>query len=95
MEHDEEGLFIKAWLPELANVPTEFIHEPWKMTAMEQDLYKVVVGKDYPSPIVDIEATRKAASDIVWSFRKTDAVKVEGKRILQKHVNPSDAEREI
>jgi len=59
------------------------------MSAMEQDFYQVVIGKDYPSPIVDIEATRKAASDVVWGFKKTAAVKVEGNRILSKHVNAS------
>jgi len=42
---------------------------------------------NYPFPIVDIEETRKKASDIVWSFRKTDSVKVEGRRILNKHVS--------
>jgi deoxyribodipyrimidine photo-lyase len=89
VEHDPEGLFIKTWIPELKNVPTEFIHEPWKMTAIEQGLYNVAIGKDYPGPVVDIEASRKAASEIVWSFRKTAAVKVEGKRILGKHVNVS------
>jgi len=90
-EHDEHGLFIKTWLPELEDVPSGLVHEPWKMTAMEQSLYKVIVGKDYPNPIVDIESTRKAASDVVWSFRKTEAVKKEGKRILKKHVsNPGD-----
>ena len=57
------------------------------MSAMEQHLYQVQIGIDYPSPIVDIEATRKAASDVIWSFRKTAAVKQEGNRILQKHVN--------
>lgn len=86
-EHDEEGIFIKKWLPELATVPVAFIHEPWKMTQMEQNLYGVTIGVDYPFPIVDIEATRKKASDVVWSFRKNDAVKVEGARILKKHVN--------
>lgn len=88
-EHDEQGIFIKTWLPELKNVPLEFIHEPWKMTAIEQTLYKVTIGKDYPSPIVAIEATRKAASDIVWAFKKTQAVKTEASRILKKHVNTS------
>jgi deoxyribodipyrimidine photo-lyase len=48
-----------------------------------------VIGKDYPSPIVDIEATRKIASDQVWGFKKTTAVKTEGSRILSKHVNTS------
>ncbi|MFM2231924.1 MAG: hypothetical protein RJB31_625 [Bacteroidota bacterium] len=88
-DHDAEGVFIKQWIPALKNVPPALIHEPWKMSAMEQDFYQVVIGKDYPSPIVDIEATRKAASDVVWGFKKTTAVKLEGKRILSKHVNTS------
>jgi deoxyribodipyrimidine photo-lyase len=86
-DHDAEGVFIKQWIPALRNVPPALIHEPWKMSAMEQDFYQVVIGKDYPSPIVDIEATRKAASDVVWGFKKTPAVKLEGSRILNKHVN--------
>jgi deoxyribodipyrimidine photo-lyase len=86
-EHDPEGVFIKTWIPELKDVPIEFIHEPWKMSIIEQTLYHVTIGKDYPAPIVDIEATRKVASDIVWSFRKTAEVKKEGNRILNKHVN--------
>lgn len=88
-EHDEQGAFIKNWIPEIENVPTQFIHEPWKMTTMEQEIYKVRIGLDYPLPIVDLEVTRKAASDVVWSFRKTKAVREEGNQILKKHVNTS------
>ena len=86
-EHDSEGVFIKEWLPELKEVPINLIHEPWKMNEMEQQFYNCIIGKDYPVPIVDIEETRKKATEIVWSFRKKDEVKQEGKRILQKHVN--------
>lgn len=75
-EHDSDGLFIKQWIPELKNVPTEFIHEPYKMTLLEQQMYGCIISETYPAPIVDIEATRKIASDIVWSFRKKDDVKL-------------------
>ena len=86
-EHHEEGIFIKTWIPELKNVRPSLIHDPWKMSLIEQNLYGVILDQDYPSPIVDIETSRKAARDLVWSFRKTNEVKVEGKRILKKHVN--------
>ena len=89
-EHDSEGVFIKTWLPELSEIPVNLIHEPWKMNAIEQQFYNCEIGKDYPFPIVNIDETRKKASDIVWSFRKKDELKEEGQRILKKHVsNPN------
>ena len=93
-EHDPEGVFIKQWLPELAEIPISLLHEPWKMNVLEQQFYNCEIGKDYPFPIVDIDETRKYASDTVWSFRKKDEVKDEGKRILKKHVtNPNSKKR--
>jgi deoxyribodipyrimidine photo-lyase len=68
-QHDSEGIFIKKWLPELAEIPPQLIHEPWKLNLIEQQFYKCELGRDYPEPIVDIEQTRKQASDIVWGFR--------------------------
>jgi deoxyribodipyrimidine photo-lyase len=88
-EHDAEGIFIKTWLPELKNIPVSFIHEPWTMSALEQEIYQVRLGQDYPMPIIDIEETNKTARDIMWSFRKTESVKLEGKKVLEKHVNMS------
>jgi deoxyribodipyrimidine photo-lyase len=29
-------VFIKKWLPELADIPVNLIHEPWKLNPIEQ-----------------------------------------------------------
>ncbi|HBK83667.1 MAG TPA: deoxyribodipyrimidine photolyase, partial [Flavobacterium sp.] len=89
LEHDEDGVFIKKWVPELALIPAEFIHEPWKLTLIEQELYNFKLGIDYPYPIVDLEKTRKYSSDILWGLRKSTTVIQESKRIIEKHIIPN------
>ena len=84
-DHDPKGLFIKKWVPELANVPEEFIHEPWKMTAIEQALYNTLIGKDYPNPIVDLETSGKIARANIWSHRNNEEVRKENYRIIATH----------
>lgn len=50
---DPEGNFIRRYLPELAAVPDRFIHAPWKMNAAQRSACGVVIGRDYPPPLVD------------------------------------------
>jgi deoxyribodipyrimidine photo-lyase len=86
--HDADGIFIKKWLPVLNAIPPHLIHEPWKLSRMEQQLYQCEIGLDYPRPIVDIESTRKYASDIIYAYRKKESVVFEAKQITAKHSNP-------
>lgn len=83
--HDSQALFIKKWVPELAHLPLPFILEPHKMTALEQHFYNIQLGKDYPSPIVDITQAQKIATEKMWQHRNHPSVLAENQRILNRH----------
>ena len=55
---DPDGRFIRRYVPELATVPGKFIHAPWTMDAATQSACGVVIGRDYPAPVVDHAAAR-------------------------------------
>lgn len=85
LKHDPDAVFIKKWVPELAELDTIFVHEPYLMTEMEQTFYNFKLGEDYPEPIVDIKENRKRASDILWNMKDDLEVKRESFRILKRH----------
>jgi deoxyribodipyrimidine photo-lyase len=83
--HDSEAVFIKKWVPEIAHLPLIFIHEPQKMTPLEQEFYQVRLGQEYPAPIINLDETRKTNTEKMWSHRKHPAVIAENNRILFRH----------
>ena len=67
---DPHGKYIRHWLPELAQVPDKYLHEPWKMPQAVQQEVKCVLGQDYPQPIVDHADARQATLDAYAQARQ-------------------------
>ncbi|NNC77801.1 MAG: deoxyribodipyrimidine photo-lyase [Woeseiaceae bacterium] len=68
---DPDGNYIRRWVPELSEMPTKHIHEPWKADNEIQEAANVVDGRDYPMPIVDLGQTRQAALDAYKMIKST------------------------
>lgn len=58
---DPDGIYIRKWVPELADVPVRYIHEPWLMSENEQKDSRCIIGSDYPKPIIDHHFARERA----------------------------------
>ncbi len=56
-KYDPDSEFIGHWIPELAALPPRQAREPYRMSTAEQERWGVVVGQDYPAPIVDYDRT--------------------------------------
>jgi deoxyribodipyrimidine photo-lyase len=50
---DADGAYVRRWLPELAKVPSKFVHSPWAAPPLELRCAGVELGRTYPRPIVD------------------------------------------
>ncbi len=76
-DHDAGGVFVRAFVPELAGVPDAFVHEPW--------LWPDAKSLPYPPPIVDCATAAKAARDALYVVRKSPSHRLSARKIVDKH----------
>ena len=59
--YDPRGIYLRKWIPELTGLPDAHIHAPWMAPASVAQRAGLVLGKDYPLPVVDHLFARKRA----------------------------------
>ncbi|MBI5764398.1 MAG: deoxyribodipyrimidine photo-lyase [Planctomycetes bacterium] len=71
---DADGAYIRQYVPELAGYSSESIHAPWEADSAEQARAGCIIGKDYPSPMVDHHAARAAALAMFKAVKENPGV---------------------
>ena len=65
---DTDGGYVRRFVPELARLPARHVHAPWTAPASVLAEAGVVLGRDYPKPIVDLAEGRNRALEV---YRRT------------------------
>ena len=58
---DKDGNYVRKYCPEISKLPNKYLHQPWEAPEEILSESEIVLGKDYPTPIVDLKESRKDA----------------------------------
>jgi deoxyribodipyrimidine photo-lyase len=67
---DPDGAYVRRWVPELKDMPSSHIHEPWSAPPTMLRLAGVQLGKTYPNPCVDHGRARDRALGAYGSLKE-------------------------
>jgi deoxyribodipyrimidine photo-lyase len=66
---DPSGDYVRSWVPELRNLSSKWIHQPWMAPPLDLAAAGVRLGDNYPLPIVDHAQARAAALEAFAATR--------------------------
>jgi deoxyribodipyrimidine photo-lyase len=85
IDHDPRGVFIRRYVPELGEVPDEWLAEPHRMPAAVQDRAGCVIGRDYPPPVVDAAEAARRAKERIFALRAREDIRREAAAVWLRH----------
>jgi len=109
-DQDPKGIFIRRYIPELRNVPDQYIHEPWKMSeALKDKYYKNKISlfatskpnpddgiySPYPEPIVEEKESARIAKEKLNAVKKAIATRIQANQVYIKHGSRSRRSNEM
>jgi len=65
VKFDVDGQYTKQYVPELKDMPNKYLFSPWEAPDDVLNKANVVLGGNYPKPIIDIKESREKA---LYSF---------------------------
>lgn len=71
-KYDPEGEYVRQWLPELARMPTKWIHHLWNAPQSVLQSAGVELGINYPNPIIDVDLARDQLTEAIIVMREHD-----------------------
>ncbi|MCB2106206.1 MAG: FAD-binding domain-containing protein, partial [Rhodobacteraceae bacterium] len=71
LKFDGDGTYVRRWVPEIAQLPDEWLHKPWDAPENALREAGVVLGKTYPYPIIDHKEGRARALKAFEQLRAT------------------------
>lgn len=66
---DVHGDYVRRWIPELAQMPKNWIHQPWRAPAQILQRAGVILGENYPHPIVSHAIAREVALEALRKIK--------------------------
>jgi deoxyribodipyrimidine photo-lyase len=84
-DQDPAGVFIKQWVPELADVSIDDVHAPHEMPALFAQMSGLRLGRDYPRPMVDHATAYREAKEKMFALRETAAARTQAAVVLERH----------
>ncbi|SPJ27356.1 FAD-binding domain-containing protein [Falsiruegeria mediterranea] len=78
-DQDPTGAFTRRWVPELREVPDEFLQEPWK--------WEGATRLRYPQPLVEPQTAARHAREGIWAVRKGQGFRDTAHRLVDRHAS--------